>query len=202
MAYPGPAVQRNTLKKKVNNSVRYHQKYYDLFEQLPMSRVQNYNAVHIRRNDFFVQFAYALTAIDQKEKLVSQFLRVFDPNKPLYITTDEKDLTFFDTVKQVYKEVYIGLDVYKDFNNLEQAILDQITCSRADIFYGIQNSTFSRRINIMRGLEGRPAHDNMGINNLDSPGIECGNFPWLERHDQQWSWNQSAYLQWTIEAEN
>lgn len=201
MIYPGPASERNRLKKKINSSVKYNKKYYDLFEKSPMRNISNYNAVHIRRNDFFVQFSYALTTVDQSDKLVDQLLRVFNPGVPLYVTTDEKNLEFFNRVKKVYKEVYISTAMHKDLDDLETAILDQIICSRADIFYGTQNSTYSRRINIMRGLDNRSAHDNMGINNLDKPSIECGYFPWLERHDKEWSWNSSAYLQWNMENE-
>lgn len=202
MIYPGLAAERNLLKRKINSAVKYHKKYYDLFDKSPMKGVGNYNAVHVRRNDFFVQFAYALKTVDQSEKLVQQLLRVFDTKVPLYITTDEKDLTFFDEVKKLYKEVYISTGMHSNLNALETALLDQIICSRANIFYGTQNSTYSRRINIMRGLENRAAHDNMGINNLDNPSVECGYFPWLERHDRQWSWNSSAYLQWTYENES
>jgi len=199
MIYPGGPAERNKLKDKVNRVMRYQQKYYHMFHNTIMSKIGPYNAVHVRRNDFFVQFSYSIQSVDDGQKLASQLERVFDTGKPLYIATDEKDLSFFDPVRKLYPKIYFNADLGDQYSKLEQAILDQIICTRAEEFYGIQNSTFSRRINVMRGLEGRVARDNMGINNLDNPWVEEGFFPWHKRGEKVWSWNQSAYLQWTKE---
>ena len=199
LVYPGAAAERNKLKNKINRVIRYKQEYYDNFENSLMNHIGSYNAVHVRRNDFFIQFSYSLKTVDDSDKLLKELLRVFDTDKPLYIATDEADPAFFEPIKKAYKHVYFNSDIQGNYSSLERAILDQIICSRADEFYGIQNSTFTKRINIMRGLEGRTARDNMGINNLDQPGLEQGYFPWNLRHDKQWSWNMSSYLQWTQE---
>jgi hypothetical protein len=199
IVYPGGPAERNKLKNKVNKAIRYKQSFYDTFENSLMNRIGPYNAVHVRRNDFFIQFSYSLRTVDEGRKLLSQLLRVFDPNKPLYIATDESNSSFFDPVRQVFKSLYFISDIQGDYTNLDKAILDQIICSRADEFYGIKNSTFTRRINVMRGLEGRTARDNTGINALDEVEPEQGFFPWNHRPDKQWSWNMSSYLQWTQE---
>lgn len=199
LVYPGLPAERNKLKNKINKVVRYNQKYYNLFNNSIMSTIGPYNAVHVRRNDFFTQFGYSIKSIDDGVKLAAQLERVFDRGQPLYIATDEKDPAFFEPVRQLYSKLYFNSDLAGDFTSLERALLDQIICSRAELFYGIQNSTFSRRINVMRGLEGRIARDNIGINNLDNPWPEGGSFPWHKRHDKDWSWNMSSYLQWTHE---
>lgn len=199
LIYPGGPSERNLLKNKVNKVTRYKQKFYDMFESSFISKILSYNAVHIRRNDFFVQFGYTLRNVDQSDKLLTQLLRVFDQNKPLYIATDECDLSFFEPVKQIYKEIFFLQDIKGDYSLLDRAILDQIICSRAADFYGTKNSTFSRRINVMRGLEGRIARDNTGINVLDLVEAEDDPFPWTKTYNGEWSWASSAYLQWTQE---
>lgn len=199
MIYPGGPKERNQLKNKINKVIRYKQSFYDKFEASLMNRIGPYNAVHVRRGDFFIQFGYSIRTVDEGHKLLEQLLRVYDPGKPLYIATDESDSSFFDPVKQVFKSVYFINNIAGELSELDRAVLDQIICSRADEFYGIKNSTFTRRINVMRGLEGRLARDNMGINELDNPESEQGFFPWNNRHDKQWSWNMSSYLQWTQE---
>jgi len=199
LIYPGGPAERNRLKNKINRCVRYKQEYYDKFNDSIMAKIGPYNAVHVRRNDFFIQFGSTIESVSTGEKLVSQLKRVFDTDRPLYIATDESDLEFFNPVRHEFKHVYFNSNVVADNDLLTKAIMDQIICSKATDFYGIQNSTFSKRINVMRGVDGLTAHDNMGINNLDNPGLEKGPWPWHYTHSRQWSWNMSSYLQWTEE---
>ena len=201
LIYPGRSIERNKLKDKINRVVRYKQKFYDMFMSSIMNHIGAYNAVHVRRNDFFIQFGYSLQSVDQGDKLLTQLLRVFDPKKPLYIATDETDLSFFSPVREVFKDLYFIDDIGIQLSKLERAILDQIICSKADDFYGTRNSTFSKRINVMRGVEGRVVHDNTGINFLDDGDreLEEGAFPWNGIYNKEWAWNRSSYLQWTQE---
>lgn len=201
LIYPGGSIERNKLKDKINRVVRYKQKFYDMFMSSIMNHIGAYNAVHVRRNDFFIQFGYSLQSVDQGDKLLTQLLRVFDPKKPLYIATDETDLSFFNPVREVFKDLYFIDDIGIQLSKLDRAILDQIICSKADDFYGTRNSTFSKRINVMRGVEGRIVHDNTGINFLDDGDreLEEGAFPWNSIYNKEWAWNRSSYLQWTQE---
>lgn len=201
ITYPGGPQDRNQLKQKINTVTKYRKYYYDLFDNTLMATLSKYNAVHIRRNDFAQQFHKSISSIDSGEKLLGQLVRVFDTNKPLYIATDEKNPDFFDRVRKVYKNIYFLKEVItKKLTLLESAILEQIICSKAEIFYGITTSTFSRRIHVMRGIDGRATTDNTGINDLNYRVSETSNMPWTLRSDKEWVWSRSPYIQWTMES--
>ena len=84
-------------------------------------------------------------------------------------------------------------------SKLNRSVLEQIICAQADNFFGTYYSTFSKRINIMRGLEGRQAADHLGINMLQSNENLTHVFPWRKMQDQSWYWNQSSHPQWLNE---
>lgn len=203
LIYPGVAKVRNELKDKINRAIRYKEHYYRLYDKTPISKIGPYNAIHVRRNDFFIQFSNSLESVNTSDKLLYQLDRLvsegkFDPNLPFFISTDETDLSYFDPLRKKYKLIFSS-----EFNQkcgpLEKAVLDKIICTRAVTFVGTLHSTFTKRIEIMRGLEGRSTNDYMGINIINYDTTQNGAFPWLAREDKEWGWNQSSYLQWTKE---
>jgi hypothetical protein len=201
LIYPGIADARNKIKDKINRATKYRQHYYDLFNASPMSSIA-YNALHIRRNDFFIQFSTSLESVNTSDKLLQQLellinKGMFSSELPIFIATDEVDLSYFDPLRKQYKLIFSS-EFNGQLNKLDQAILDQVICSKANMFVGTLHSTYSKRIEIMRGLDGKPTNDYMGIN-LMNDDIQRGSYPWLHRSDKRWAWNQSSYLQWTKE---
>ena len=98
MIYPGNPIERNILKDKINTCFRYKSKFYELSKKVK-EKIGDYNSVHVRRNDFKVCHAERLVPSDL---LLDKLYSFFEPSKPLYIATDEKDLSFFDPVREKY----------------------------------------------------------------------------------------------------
>ena len=198
--YPGDGLQRNIIKDKVNNTFMYKQKYFDLAQQVK-NKIGPFNAVHVRRNDFFVQFSNGLQSVNTETKLVDALDKIAKlKNLPLYISTDEPNKDFFKEVRKKYN-IYF----YKDFDfnlsdNFDNTIMEQVICSRAESFFGTYLSTYTKRINVLRGLAGRQADDYMGINSIVPKPFECDfALPWTMTNQKRWHWNDSCHPQWTKE---
>ena len=184
---------------------KYSQRYYDTIKE--KVSVGQYNAIHVRRADFVTEGHYqnAWESISTSKKLLTQLEKLLDPNIPLYIATDENNKDFFNEVAEVYKIFFIDR-FFKDLSKLECAILEQIICSQAEQFEGTSPSTYTKRINIMRGLDGRWTRDYTGINEIKKYSSEMNNpLPWVGNTDENnnsrfWDWNMSSHPQWMQET--
>ena len=196
--YPGDKNERNKLKDKVNKAISYKSRFFDLAKKAIETINCEYNATHLRRNDFFVQFGFALKTVETSEKYYDVCSELFESDKPLYVSSDEKDRSFFDKLKEKYK-IYFAEDVFSDLNLLETAIVEQIICSEADKFIGTSPSTYSKRINILRGLKGKSIYPKMGINEqMNIVGFDSA-LPWVTTDFKRWEWNMSPHPQWMKE---
>ena len=205
--YPGGENLRNQLKDKVNRVLRYHDKFY-FYADVVRQEIGPFNAIHVRRNDFLEVREEEIECVNAPEKILEmvEILPFHDKSLPLYIATDEQDRTFFDLLGEKY-----DVHFYEDFDykfgddfeddDLHIAVLEQTICSQSENFFGTYLSTFSKRINIMRGLEGRQAEDHLGINHLPEEPDEnlTDVFPWRKMQDNTWQWNSSSHLQWMHE---
>ena len=205
--YPGGETLRNKLKDKINRVLKYHDKFY-FYADAVRIKLGAFNSIHVRRNDFLEAREDDIACVNAPEKILEMVNRLPLHNKslPLYIATDEKDRSFFDLLGEKY-DIYF----YEDFDyrfgnnfdedNLHIAVLEQVICSQSENFFGTYLSTFSKRINIMRGLEGRQAEDHYGINHLpEQPDENLDDvFPWRKMSDGHWQWNSSSHLQWMHE---
>ena len=195
MIYPGNAIERNILKDKINTCFRYKNKFYELSKKVK-ERIGDYNSVHVRRNDFKICHAERLVPSDL---LLDKLYSFFESSKPLYIATDEKDLSFFDPVREKY-DIYFYQ--YFDFNTtaLETDVMDQVICADSDIFIGTYLSTYTKRINVMRGIDGKQADDDIGINHMLEPKDRISKDivnPWKVK--PHWWWNDSSHPQFKYE---
>ena len=195
--YAGNATQRNILKNKMNKVFRYRQYYYDLVGNTV--NIGKYNAIHVRRGDFFIQYGNALESINSEDKLLTQVEKLLDPSLPLYIATDEPNKEFFNAVAKKYKIFFVD-DFFKDLSKLDCAIIEQIICSQSEQFEGTVPSTYTKRINIMRGLDNRVAKDYTGVNIIvaKTPDMDMP-LPWVNGQNKLWGWNMSSHPQWTQE---
>tara|TARA_B100001113_G_scaffold133156_1_gene109126 strand:+ start:808 stop:2628 length:1821 start_codon:yes stop_codon:yes gene_type:complete len=198
ITYPGDYHQRNILKDKINRCLRYKNKFYELSKKVK-DKIGDYNSVHVRRNDFLLCHADKLVPSDL---LLDKLYAFFERSKPLYIATDEKDLSFFDPVREKY-DIYF----YKDFNfnttALETDVMDQVICAGSDIFVGTYLSTYTKRINVMRGVDGRQADDDIGINRILEPKDRIPKHivnPWKNNFGR-WEWPDSSHPQWKVEQD-
>ena len=197
--YPGDENERNMMKQKINNCFRYVPRLYNLASKVK-DNIGSYNAVHVRRNDFLDARKDELNPVSNKENLLNMLKVFFNPSIPLYISTDEKDLSFFDEVEKEY-EIYFYENFDFDLEKIDNDVIEQVICSQAENFYGTYLSTYTSRINVMRGIERRQADDDVGINYYpydNRQDTRTAN-PWKFNPDKRWHWNSSSHPQWKIE---
>lgn len=199
--YPGDSEKRNILKKKINKIFKYKSKFHDIASTIS-SEIGPYNSIHIRRNDFLYCMEKQIETTSTDLKILNKLKEYFDVSVPLYIATDETDKNFFDLVKTEFK-VYFFDDVIEhipqNINELEKTILEQIICSESETFYGTYYSTYSSRINIMRGLNGKQSNDSIGLNHIGDNIDQSLVNPWKYKSNKLWEWCDSSHPQWKIE---
>jgi hypothetical protein len=208
--YPGEEKERNKLKDKINRVFKYNPKYYECAYGVA-DTIGPYNSVHVRRNDFLDTRTEEIEVFNGPEKLLQVIdeCPFVDPELPLYIATDEEDRDFFDRLEEKY-DVYFYEDF--DFSDMEEfdetdqldiAVIDQVICAMSENFFGTYFSTFTKRINVMRGLDGRQADDWFGINHMpEEPNEDVTSaIPWSTQKNNYWHWNQSSHYQWMKEID-
>ena len=187
----GPT-QRNVIKEKIKNGVKYKQKYFDLSDRVK-DTIGFYNSVHIRRNDFLS--VRSSTAVPQLTTLLDDIKNRIPNDLPLYIATDEKDKSLFDFLKENYK-IYFLEDFYSDLENYEKLMIDQIICSKSEIFLGSKFSTFSDYINVLRGYSGNKLDFHREGTNFNMPILKYDRFPW---EVENYSWDKIWDYCWRYE---
>jgi len=109
----------------------------------------DFDTIHIRRGDF----QYKETRVDA-DKILEQLKKVLDDSTTIYICTDERDKTFFQSIIDHYADV-VFLDDFKTelegLNTNYYGMVDQLVASRGKIFFGCWFSTFTGYINRLRG---------------------------------------------------
>ncbi|CEO97036.1 unnamed protein product (mitochondrion) [Plasmodiophora brassicae] len=116
-----------------------------------------YNAVHIRRTDFGLQFADIVLPLGQVAENIRPLL---DPSMTLYVSTDvqDKDDPELVAFRAVFPKVRFLSDVSDDLADLDPNLfimIDQIVCAGAERFISQPLSTFSSNIWRLRGFMGR-----------------------------------------------
>jgi GDP-fucose protein O-fucosyltransferase len=116
----------------------------------------NYYALHVRRNDFLLQYAeQKITA----SRLLNNVMARVPTGTRLYIATDEPDKTFFSIFLNHY-EIYFIFDfastIPYDMSEASLACVEQMICTFAKRFMGTRLSTFSGYITRLRGYYGAP----------------------------------------------
>ena len=197
--FAGNVEKRNEMKSIINKCFRYKNKFYDLAKEVK-NKIGQYNSTHIRRNDFLISQKNNLESISNPEKLRRSIEKLYNNSLPLYISTDEKNKNFFNELRYEY-EIYFYEDFDFNLSEFERIAVEQIICSESKSFYGTYSSTFSKRINVMRGIEGKQSNDNYGVNTYPKFSEEDTKipFPWRFTPNKRWEWISSSYPQWTFE---
>jgi hypothetical protein len=189
--YGNGAYERNLIKEKIKNGIVYKKQYFDLAETIK-SKIGEYNAIHVRRNDFVqVRPEYSIPQLDN---LIYDIEFRIPNNIPLYIATDENDKSLFNPLKEKY-DIYFLEDFFKELNSYESLAIDQIICSKADIFLGSKLSTFSDYINIMRGYSGKKDFHREGTN-FKMHKLVYDTFPW---EVEGYGWEKVYSYCWELE---
>lgn len=202
--YGNSIYERNRIKEKVKNGLKYKNKFFDIAKKIRRTIGYSgenacgysYNAVHIRRNDFLrVNFG---SAKSQMETLFQDLEKKIKNNLPLYIATDEKDKSIFENLKQKY-QIYFLEDFDLKLKNYEALIIDQIICSDAEIFLGSRHSTYTYCINTLRGYSGKKVslgeYTNFQekLKNYNRFQWETETYGWSRQFDTQWKYERSSF---------
>jgi len=127
-----------------------------------------YDAIHIRRRDFQSQFPSTEMSANT---ILAGIQDDIHPGSTIYISTDERDPTFFEPLRQVYDLKFIGDfgDMLKGVNPQLFGLAEQIVASRSRVFFGTYYSSFSAYIARLRGYysvkENQPGHTSGALQN-------------------------------------
>lgn len=184
--YPPNDTARKILQQKVKNGIRFKQKFYDEANKLMGG---DYDAIHIRRGDF--KYVHTTLVEKQYKELPSLLEGRVRKNVPLYIATDEKDLSLFDNLKSEYNIVFLS-DLKKNIQTIDMT-LDTIIASNANIFLGSRMSTFSDYINILRGYNNKKDFSRESLN-FKHNNLIYKKYPW-ESEPYAWHnlWGELYY---------
>jgi hypothetical protein len=107
-----------------------------------------FDTFHIRRGDF----QYKETRVDADE-IYENVRDVLVENSTIFIATDEKNMAFFDPLREHYHLYFLNdfMPLITDLNKNYYGMLDQRIASRGRTFVGAYFSTFTGYINRMRG---------------------------------------------------
>jgi hypothetical protein len=116
--------------------------------------VQNYMALHLRRNDFQFQ-----QAPEDPTKLVAQIHSIALPQEAVWVASDEVDPTWWSQLRVALEEKGHKLWTFKDFEpdllrrghkQKNSGIVEMIICAGARAFFGTRKSTFTEGIQMLR----------------------------------------------------
>eukprot|EP01038_Epipyxis_sp_PR26KG_P012435 gene12435-16679_t len=114
----------------------------------------SYSSFHIRRGEF--QYKEVKIPADQMMNNVGHLI---PKGQLLFIATDEHNKTFFDSFRPRFPHIkflddFTALADLKGVNPNLLGMIDQVVCTRGDVFVGTWFSTFSGYITRMRGYLG------------------------------------------------
>jgi len=114
-----------------------------------------YSAFHIRRGEF--QYKEVKISADALMENVGNFIPA---NELIYIATDDKNKSSFNPFKKRFPTIrflddYFELAGLGNLNPNFLGMIDQVICTRGNIFVGTWFSTFSGYITRMRGYMGK-----------------------------------------------
>jgi hypothetical protein len=187
--YPPNDIAANVMRDKVKNGVVYRKEFKTLADELILSFSDgDFDALHIRRNDF--KYVHTDLVNKQYENLLEMIDGRVRKDKPLFIATDEKDLSLFNDLKKQYNVTF--LNDLKETHKLD-LVIDGLICSESTTFLGSRMSTFSDNINILRGYKGKKDFSREGIN-YKKESITYKKYPW-ESEPYAWHdlWGELYY---------
>jgi len=137
----------------LRDGIRYREEIIALAERAlesPALAGGNFSALHVRRGDF----QYEQTQVTTHEIL--QYIRaLFEPGQTIYLATDEPESAFFDVLREHFHVVTFDRlleEVTEKTPHQWRGIVETLICAGAPgRFVGTRLSTFSARIQILRG---------------------------------------------------
>jgi hypothetical protein len=110
----------------------------------------SFDTMHVRREDFKGLNVYKDGVVEPDQIVTEQY---FEPQRTVYIATDENDKAFFEPLHQHHTILFLhDFDhLIKDIDPNYYGLIEQLVCAKGDKFVGTYYSTFSAYINRVRG---------------------------------------------------
>lgn len=138
------------VKRLIARHVHYKKEIFDkAWEAVDHIGDVSYYAIHIRRNDF----QYTDVRVSCEDICENIKDRVPEGSK-LYIATDHRDRSFFDPLVEKYDVWFYENVAPDDVEPNIIPIIEQLVCTRAKLFIGMDYSTLSTLVYRMRGYMG------------------------------------------------
>jgi len=183
--YPPNDTARRVIQQKIRDGVKLRSEFFDTSSRIMPG---DYDAIHVRRNDF--KYVHTDTVEKQLNELPDLLEGRVRKNKPLYIATDEKDRSLFESLRNYDLKFLSDLISTDDHTAL---CLDMIICSNAGTFLGSKYSTYSEYIHILRGYQNKKDFSRDGLNYKRNQ-IKYKKYPWeVEPYDWANPWNELYY---------
>jgi len=196
--------QERAAKRFVRDRLRYLDEIYcaggrvvaQLQQQQQQQQQRPYVAFHIRRGDFahkntrleaeeilrltsHLFAAHALENTHANTSSMSTRVQQQPVNMDVYISTDERNVSFFAPFALVFRNVFF-LSNFSQSTQLEQldpnllGMVEQVVCANAHVFIGTPLSTFTSFITRMRGYQ-----------NVTKPGLYSRTYYFMNKHMYQ-----------------
>ena len=203
--YGNGPIERNKIKEKINKGIQYRKEFFDVADKVCSYLGEDFNAIHIRRGDFLN--IRENESKNQFSNLIKDLEGRIPKNKPLFIATDESNKSIFKILKKEGYQYYFLESFYSHIKPLIKnthpgaselicaLLVDQIVCSKANIFLGSHLSTFSDYINIIRGQNKLKDFHREGTN-FSRPKLNYDRFPW---EVEDYSWDKTWSDHWEYE---
>lgn len=183
-----------SVKKLIAKHCRYNRKIYDdAYEFIHYLGDKSYYSMHVRRNDFQYKDLFISC-----EEIYENIKDRIPEGAKLYIATDHKDKSFFNSLRSHY-----NLYFYDDITSHASVtiepnlipIIEQLICTRGIKFIGMDYSTLSSQIYRLRGymddIEDKDFHVNTHKWKAEDQRVykECENFIANWHRDFKDVWN-------------
>ena len=144
--------EHKELKRLIAKHVHYRDDLMNLgWQFVNVLEDQTYYAIHIRRNDFQYKDLFISC-----EEILANIQDRIPYGSRLYISTDHKEIEFFDPLREkyelfFYEDVLAKVKVFEDFDVNWIPIIEQLICTRSIRFISNSHSTLSSYVYRLRG---------------------------------------------------
>jgi len=185
------------VKQYVARHIHYRADVFDLaWEFILQLGDKGYYAMHIRRNDF--QYDHVRIPCEAISEHIDNRIPA---GSVLYIATDHKEKGFFKPLKDKYDVFFYGdLSCDREFDSNLIPIVEQLICTRAELFIGQDYSTFSSYIYRLRGYMDDIANKSYHVNTYEYkisdqfPLLQTPHFVanWHREHKDAWKFYEPS----------
>jgi len=173
-------ILQDWLKETLTPKEQYLNKSLEIVKSLK-NVYKGFNSIHVRRGDYLYTQNTKNKSIEAKD-----FNLTFPTDELLIINTDEKDLSYFDSLKEKYPNIWF-IDNSLSGDTVEKGLVSLLVSSYSNDFIGSMFSTFTGYIQRYRMYNGLKEdfkylysqRDNLKLVNNRLPEDSFGENTWI-----------------------